>query len=97
MQNSKRTWPGLKDKSLAIRVITAQVKKHEENKATILAALRLFQKTYRDKDAKVIRKDWPEHFYDIAPLGSEDIDALCEEINFGTVQLCGERVSRFGS
>lgn len=33
-----------------------------EDLATILAALRLFQKTYRDKDAATVRRDWPEHF-----------------------------------
>lgn len=53
--------------------------------ATILAALRMFQKQYRDCDAEAIRADWPEHFADeagfpIEPLGSEDIDALCERI-----------------
>jgi hypothetical protein len=54
--------------------------------ATILAALRSFQNNYRGKDAKLIRNDWPEHFTDengrpIKPLGSEDIDTLCQEIN----------------
>lgn len=56
--------------------------------ATVLAALRLFQKTYQDCGSESIREDYPEHFTDndgkpISPLGSEDIDALCERLNFG--------------
>lgn len=49
--------------------------------ATILAALRMFQRTYRDRDAKAIRADWPEHFQRIKPLGTADIDTLCERLN----------------
>lgn len=54
--------------------------------ATILSALRLFQKTYQDKDADTIFRDWPEHFLGrnglrIPPLGTDDIDELCERIN----------------
>jgi hypothetical protein len=56
-------------------------KERAENLATILVALRLFQKTYRDKDADSIRADWPEHFAGVDPLGSDDIDSLCERIN----------------
>jgi hypothetical protein len=57
-----------------------------ENLATMLAALRLFQRTYENRNAKSIYKDWPDHFLDakgrrIKPLGSEDIDTLCEELN----------------
>lgn len=54
--------------------------------ATILAALRLFQRTYEDTHGDDIRKAW-EHFAEAEPLGSEDIDRLCEEINFGEVRL----------
>jgi hypothetical protein len=54
-----------------------------EDKATVLAALRLFQRTYEDKDAEIIHADWKEHFNNgsIMPLSTEDIDALCEKIN----------------
>jgi len=68
--------------------------------ATILAALRLFQRTYEDCDAAAIAEAFPEHFefgtrvFDEQgqvieqpvipqPLGSEDIDLLCERINCG--------------
>lgn len=57
----------------------------KENTATILAALRLFQRTYQGKHGKEIRKDWPEHFKGVRPLSSEDIETLCQEINFGEV------------
>jgi hypothetical protein len=52
-----------------------------ENTATILAALRLFQDTYRDVDAEQIREKFPEHFHDVQPLSTEDIDTLCQQIN----------------
>ena len=74
--------------------------------ATILAALRMFQRRYEDCDATAIANDWPDHFeidethrvFDRdgqcieqpvipEPLGSEDIDRLCEEINCGEVRL----------
>jgi len=58
-------------------------KAKQENTATILAALRMFQQRYEDKDAIAIRRDWPEHFGGVDPLSTEDIDALCEEINAG--------------
>jgi len=59
-----------------------------EDTATVLAALRLFQRTYEDMDAKAIRADWPEHFRAnngraIRPLSTPDIDDLCEAINCG--------------
>lgn len=59
--------------------------------ATILAALRMFQKYYRDNAADM-RADWPEHFLDGAGRILETpslkyIDQLCEEINFGEVRL----------
>jgi hypothetical protein len=66
--------------------------------ATILAALRLFQSTYEDKDAVQIADVWPMHFnvrsdsgtresgeeLEVVPepLGTADIDELCERINF---------------
>jgi hypothetical protein len=57
--------------------------------ATILAALRLFQRTYEGSSSPAIARDWPEHFEEGMqsvqpwPLGSEDIDTLCERINCG--------------
>lgn len=58
------------------------------NLATILAALRLFQRTYDGHEAEDIYEAFPEHFEPAdgkqpLPLGSEDIDALCEQLNFG--------------
>jgi hypothetical protein len=72
----------------------------ESDVATILAALRLFQREYEDCDSVHIADAWPMHFnvqspggevggQDVSdelvvvpqPLGSEDIDALCERIN----------------
>lgn len=59
--------------------------------ATILAALRLFQEEYENKDAVQIADAWPGHFnvqgereeLDVVPkpLGAACIDALCERIN----------------
>jgi hypothetical protein len=54
--------------------------------ATILAALRMFQRHYEEHDAEEIKADWP-HFEDAPPLGTDDIDTLCEEINCGEVTL----------
>lgn len=64
--------------------------------ATVLAALRLFQKTYQDCDAATLAADFPDHFTigepqdgdpkavaHPIPLGTEDIDVLCERLNFG--------------
>jgi hypothetical protein len=63
--------------------------------ATILAALRLFQKEYEDFDSVSIADAWPMHFNvqgdgdDITvepePLGSIRIDDLCERINCAKV------------
>jgi hypothetical protein len=69
--------------------------------ATILAALRMFQQRYEDDGAETIQRDFPDYFIlesvevegkeelivNPAPLGSEDIDELCEQINFGEVTL----------
>jgi hypothetical protein len=60
--------------------------------ATILAALRLFQREYEDCDAVSIADAWPMHFNVQGddpeelvvvpqPLGTKDIDTLCERIN----------------
>ena len=46
---------------------------------TIIAALRYFQKNY--KDAVEHTKDF--HFTDIKPLTKKQIDKLCEEVNCG--------------
>ena len=56
-----------------------------------IAALRAFQRDWMDCDSVSIAEAWPMHF-DVQgegderevvpqPLGSEDIDALCERIN----------------
>ena len=73
---------------------TAKRKLDASDIATILASLRMFQKRYEDCDATVIINDWPDHFSSDAndgkpgaPLGSDDIDDLCEQINFGEVEL----------
>jgi hypothetical protein len=57
---------------------------------TIVAALRLFQKTYRYCDIETISGDFPEifaaeHFRfgvlaEPTPLGTKDIDELCEQL-----------------
>jgi hypothetical protein len=78
----------------------ATVKLDASDVATILAALRLFQDTYRDCGAVQIADAWPMHFnvqspggevggqdvedellVEPPPLGSEDVDDLCERIN----------------
>ena len=54
--------------------------------ATVLAALRLFQKEFRDCEAKDIYDHFPDHFLSgdrmLEPLGTEDINELCERISF---------------
>jgi|SRR5580704_16164761 hypothetical protein len=59
--------------------------------STIVAALRLFQKTYRYRDDEALSGDFPEIFaadrlrfgtvVDPAPLRGDDIDSLCEQLN----------------
>lgn len=49
--------------------------------ATVLAALRHFQESYENADADEICEAWPNHFEDVAPLGTDDISNLCEELN----------------
>jgi hypothetical protein len=58
------------------------------NLATVLAALRLFQRTYEGSGAEDIYEAFPEYFEPVdgeqpMPLGTEDIDTLCEQLNFG--------------
>jgi len=72
--------------------------------ATILAALRMFQREYEDCDSATIQAAWPDYFalgeetldddgqtieqlVVPEPLGSMDIDELCEQINLGEVKL----------
>jgi hypothetical protein len=65
----------------------------ESELATVLAALRLFQREHESLDSVQIADAWPMHFNvqgdgkDVTivpePLGSEAIDALCERINCG--------------
>jgi hypothetical protein len=69
------------------RAATAQANIDASDTATILAALRLFQRTYEGCDSATIARDFPEHFTEGMqsvqpwPLGTEDIDDLCERIN----------------
>jgi hypothetical protein len=58
------------------------------NLATVLAALRLFQRTYDGYAAKHIYDAFPDHFTaadgsTIEPLSTDDIDALCVDLNCG--------------
>lgn len=62
--------------------------------ATILAALRMFQEKYKDCSAGTIQADFPEHFeidangdVEPMPLGTEDIDSLCESINLQDIYM----------
>jgi hypothetical protein len=50
--------------------------------ATVLGALRLFQREFEDREAFDIRESLPDHFAaGLMPLGTNDIDTLCERIN----------------
>lgn len=54
--------------------------------ATILAALREFQKRFEGCEAADIMEAWPDHFTATAiPLSTDDIDDLCERINCSRV------------
>jgi hypothetical protein len=77
----------MSDKKTAIELDSSEL-------ATVLAALRLFQREYEDHDATSIAEAWPMHFdaqvnpldsdeSEVVPqpLGSLDIDKLCERIN----------------
>lgn len=48
----------------------------------VLAALRNWQHKYDGIPVAIVRDDWDEHFEDCEPLNAEEIDALCERINF---------------
>jgi hypothetical protein len=59
------------------------------NVATILAALRVFQDILKTDDNDLQEMD---HFEEVAALSVEEIDALCERINFdGLKGLAAER------
>jgi hypothetical protein len=47
--------------------------------ATVLAALRLFQR----QRGGFNRPEWGEHFVEVRPLTDRQIDALCERLNCG--------------
>jgi len=59
--------------------------------STIVAALRLFQRSYRYRDDEALSEDFPEIFtaehlrFGVvvrpAPLRTDDIDDLCEQLN----------------
>ena len=65
------------------------------DRATIIAALRLFRREYEGLDADRIRgeqiiDDWDcfadqENNQFIEPLGSDDIDVLCRDIERGAI------------
>ena len=69
----------------------AVVKLGADGVSTIVAALRLFQKTYQYRDDEAISGDFPEVFtaehlrfgvvVEPAPLRTDDIDDLCEQLN----------------
>ena len=69
----------------------AAVELDAESVSTIVAALRLFQRTYQDCDDEVLSQDFPEIFtaqhlrfgvvVEPAPLRTDDIDDLCERLN----------------
>lgn len=50
--------------------------------STILAALRMFQKTSENQNVSDM---FPEFFEDVTPLSAQEIEELCEKINCTTV------------
>jgi hypothetical protein len=48
--------------------------------ATVLAALRYWQDEMRPGDVPLC---YPEHFEDVTPLTTDEIDSLCERLNGG--------------
>lgn len=70
---------------------TTVIKLGSDSVSTIVAALRLFQKTYKHRGVEEISADFPEifaaeHFQfgtvlEPTPLGVEDIDALCGRLS----------------
>lgn len=70
------------------KIWTRGTGQQQENRATILAALRLFQDTFEDREGEQIRASkYGEYFCEVLPLGTDDIDTLCGEIAFGTATL----------
>jgi len=53
--------------------------------ATILAALRKWQAITSPEGGCDPRQTSPAHFQDREPLNGDEIDALCEHINLGTL------------
>lgn len=65
---------------------------------TILVALRAFQRQFEDCAGRVIAQAFPDYFdlfdddtVSPEPLSSEDIDDLCEKLNFGRVEIIDGR------
>jgi hypothetical protein len=59
----------------------AEMKLNAQELATILAALRVFQREVGGFDVRDIKRYWWEHFRDVQPLTSGQIDSLCERLN----------------
>lgn len=69
----------------------AVIKLDADGVCTIVAALRLFQRTYLCRDDEALSEDFPELFsaqhlrfgvvVEPAPLRADDIDDLCEKLN----------------
>lgn len=67
----------------------------EDGVSTIIAALRLFQRTYKYRDIEDISTDFPEIFtaerlrfgtvLEPTPLGTDDIEDLCEQLKCSDV------------
>lgn len=67
------------------------IKLDADGLSTIVAALRLFQRTYQYRDDEAVSEDFPEIFtaehlgfgvvLEPAPLRTDDIDDLCEQLN----------------
>lgn len=48
--------------------------------ATVLAALRFWQRAVPERSAKAYS---PEHFEDVQPLSHSEIDTVCDRLNVG--------------
>jgi len=69
----------------------AVIKLDADGVSTIVAALRLFQRTYQYRDDEAFSEDFPEIFtaqhlqfgvvVEPTPLRADDIDDLCEKLN----------------
>ena len=63
--------------------------------ATVLAALRSWQDELEDMGgAALARGCRPEHFADVEPLTHDEIDTLCEELNFESSPTKPDEVSQ---